>query len=371
MLTNDKALSLEAGLEGIQTLRVQPGLTCQSLLRILDPFIAEHIDQLMTSISLSRMTMFNIYKRPGSTKQRDSRVMLDPKPLKWEPDVTMSPSQLLRNNQGSFAHDFEADVMMVDEPPMPIFPVVHWNTLMLSSALSFPDLLEFHQYLLQAVASLLRRPLFEHISGFKTLDSLSDVYQMCTSALDRRQLCTIDRNPHNAAQWTASDCLVIIDECWNDGCCDLFRLHSVLEDDSSSRSPTSIESRPAPTMISPSRWAPVSIHPKSTAPSVQPQEPHSPQFPVPIRKVIQVLRTQLLPFRRDQLPRDNPLSWSQLLWEGLIEDIYRVLVAGKFLDSILSDTIGSSPHNCLQTVAQSWISEARRLCNLRSNGRIC
>ncbi|EGF99610.1 uncharacterized protein MELLADRAFT_73339 [Melampsora larici-populina 98AG31] len=124
-------------------------------------------------------------------------------------------------------------------------------------------------------------------------------------------------------------------------------------------------------MVSSSQWAPVSTHPRSTAPSVQPPEPHSSQFSVPIRKVIQVLRSQLLPFRRDQLPRDNPLSWSQLLWEGLIEDIYRVLIAGKFLDSLLSDTIGSSPHNYLRSVIQSWILEARRLCNLRSNSRIC
>ncbi|KAH9814547.1 hypothetical protein DFH28DRAFT_292633 [Melampsora americana] len=326
----------------------------------------------MTSISLTRMTMFNVYMRPGSTKQRDSRVMPDPKPLKWEPDVIMSPSvQMPVENRGYFPHDFEADVMMVDEPPPPTFPVVPWFTLLLSSSSSFTDLLEFHQYLVQAVASLLRKPLFEHISRFKALDSLSDVYQMCTNALERRQLCTIDRNSHNAAQWTASDCLVIIDECWNDGCCDLFPQHPVPEDESPSRLSASI-SRPTPKMISsPSQWAPVSVHQKSTVPSAQLPEPHSPRFTFPIRKVVQVLGTQLIPFRRDQLPRDNPLSWSQLLWEGLIEDIRRVLIAGKFFDSIVSDSIGSPPRTYLQNVIQSWISEARRLCHCRSNGRMC
>lgn len=381
---------------GIQTLRVQPGLTCASLLRMFDPVVADHIDRLVDEVSFPQMTMFNIYKTrcrsrtgvqarlPHLSSQNPSRsnkklltatsqgpmtggslettegLLHEDEPMEETVEASLDTSA---EPTGLFREKSEQDENMLDVLSPPLFPVIHETMLVIPMPSPFNTLLELHEHISTSVATLLRKPLFDHISSFDNLKNLNEVYQMCTNALDRRQLGPILRDPNDATQWSASDCLVLIDECWVDGCFRLFDKPNKSSRDALRNLTTTLAPHPTSKTSLQSRWAPTSAKPISL--TIRPES--SDQQPLSrLRKTIQVLESQLRLFVHTQLPRDNPTSWSLLLWESLLEDIERVLIAGRFEFSIQADQPGASSRDSLDRVIRTWTCETRRLCQWRS-----
>ncbi|KAG0139562.1 hypothetical protein CROQUDRAFT_111568 [Cronartium quercuum f. sp. fusiforme G11] len=375
LMTNDKALSLEAEIEGIQTLRIHPGFNCRTLLEIFDPILVKHIDQLVAEIPFDQMTMFKICKTHcnlrdtaiqcvsrGSvvrSKLKKSTNALDPKQPICDNEIMMTPAGGPLSCSKSPLYEPEEDEDMADIILPPSFPEFKLDMLTISTLSHLQDLLDLHQHISQAVASLMQKPHFDHISTFKSLSDLTDLYRMCNEVLDRCQIHLISQDIKDATQWTASDCLVIINECWVDGCCELFNDRLTFQ-----------ASPPRPNLpylpsvsqsVLPSRWAPSAAKPNPMPVLSRNVLPNA-QHLIRLRKVVQVLATQLRPFPCHRLPRDNPTSWSELLWEGLIEDCRDIL---RFF--IPTDSgVPSSLHDCLEKGIESWDLEAHRLCRLRS-----
>ncbi|PLW27322.1 hypothetical protein PCANC_27320 [Puccinia coronata f. sp. avenae] len=387
LLTNDKALSLEAELEGISTLRIQPGLSSYSMLHSFDPTLAEDIETLIAQVSLADMITTVWYRKHSIplSKPPPHRPALDdgsPTNLDSCSAYHLKPHPKRNNTMPVDTLDVAQDTIQADEPSdelsnhmaieideemsisdlkvPPLFPLVTYQHMLAPSPLYEPRLLHLHYHVQQAVAALLRPRLFDFLLCTLASNNISSLFQHVELVFQRKRAYSSVQSSQDPNKWTAVDCLTLIDEFWNDATLKLFE-----DDDNqcSLQARNASSSKPKSDSIKPlrSRWAPSTPFMNT---DTNEQNCHtSPNRLSRIRKAIQVLIVQLQPYDTLNLPRDNPQSWSVLFWDGLLEDIHKLIYYGKFHASLshVEDSRESQEH-LLKKVIQSWKKEARHLC---------
>lgn len=386
LLTNDKALSLEAELEGISTLRIQPGLSPYSLLNSFDPTLAPEIDTLLAEVPLTDMLTSKLYPK---LPIRDSKnlsdqafthravseidqsysghdLMSSPKtdhslsqnPTSYTPQTHQAIE--LFDETSSMAIEIDEAMMCFDLENLPHFPPLAYQQMLVPSSLHAPRLLHFHQHIQLAFGALLRERIFKCLLSTLSNNDLALLFRHVDIAFERRKTPSRVQIAQDPNLWTAVDCLALIDHFWNEAALKMFE-DEVKQSLSSDGHPSNRDPKSRTRRLSASRWAP-------TTPFASSEKSDGICSSLDnrlsrMRKAVQVLVTQLGPYTFSNLPRDNPLSWSLLFWEGLIEDIHKVAYYGRFYQSFsdAEEDLDVKKHS-LQKVIQNWKFYALRLC---------
>lgn len=379
LLTNDKALSLEAEIEGLSTLRIQPSLSPHSLLHSFDATLAQEIESLISQVSLADMVTATWYKKTSISHSKPTRRQSSPDKIAKDNSCSAQdskpypkPNDTLANNILDFvqeapkadesladtstymAIEVDEEMTLSDLEVPPLFPQITYQHMLAPSQLYEPRLLHLHYHIQQAVGALLRPRLFDFLLRTLACNNISQLFQHVALVFERKKTFSPMQNSHDPNEWTAADCLTLIDEFWNEATLKLFQ-----DDDKSGTSSKPISDSAKP-MIS--RWAPSTPFMNS-----DPNEHNCNAFSnrlSRIRKAIQVLIVQLQPYDISNLPRDNPQSWPVLFWDGLLEDIHKLIYYGKFYESLsLVEPDGrESQDHLLKKVIQNWKREAHHLC---------
>ncbi|OAV97989.1 hypothetical protein PTTG_12018 [Puccinia triticina 1-1 BBBD Race 1] len=379
LLTNDKALSLEAELEGLSTLRIQPGLSPRSLLYSFDATLAQEIATLFSQVSFADMVTATWYKqtsvslrKPTRRQSYPNRTTIDNSCSAHEMKPYSKPNEILSDSTFDFAQpstkaedsftessthmaiEVDEEMSLSDLIVPPFFPLITYHHILAPSELYEPRLLHLHYHIQQAVAALLRPRLFDFLLRTLANNDLSLLFQHVALVFERKKHIPPMQNSHDPNHWTAVDCLTLIDEFWNEATLKLFED----EDKNESSSKPKLDSAKPIT----SRWAPSTPFLKSGTNEERNCNAFSSRLSR-IRKAIQVLIVQLQPYDLSNLPRDNPQSWSVLFWDGLLEDIHKLIYYGKFYESLgLVEDAQESRDHILKQVIQNWKRDAHHLC---------
>ncbi|KAI7937284.1 hypothetical protein MJO29_014599 [Puccinia striiformis f. sp. tritici] len=393
LLTNDKALSLEAELEGLSTLRVQPGLSPRSLLQSFDPALGQEIDTLIAKVSLADMITASWYKKTSipSSKSTRRRTCVEEistanntsSSAHHHPKADSKPNDVLSNNMLSLiqeipkadeptpkndqssthmAIEIDEEMALSDLDVPPLFLPVAYQHMLAPAQLYEPRLLHLHYHIQQAVAALLRPRLFEFLLCKLARNDMTLLFQHVALAFARlKKVPSPIPNSHDPNEWTAVDCLTLIDEFWNEATLKLFEDEHDNQSTSQTKNGSSHGPRPDTTKLSISRWAPSTPYMNSDT-----KGENCKAFSNRLsrtRKAIQVLIVQLQPYDLSNLPRDNPQSWSVLFWDGLLEDIHKLIYYGKFFESLsLVEDGREFKDQLLKNVIHNWKRTAHHLC---------
>ncbi|WAR62914.1 hypothetical protein PtB15_15B503 [Puccinia triticina] len=326
LLTNDKALSLEAELEGLSTLRIQPGLSPRSLLYSFDATLAQEIATLFSQVSFADMVTATWYKqtsvslrKPTRRQSYPNRTTIDNSCSAHEMKPYSKPNEILSDSTFDFAQpstkaedsftessthmaiEVDEEMSLSDLIVPPFFPLITYHHILAPSELYEPRLLHLHYHIQQAVAALLRPRLFDFLLRTLANNDLSLLFQHVALVFERKKHIPPMQNSHDPNHWTAVDCLTLIDEFWNEATLKLFED----EDKNESSSKPKLDSAKPIT----SRWAPSTPFLKSGTNEERNCNAFSSRLSR-IRKAIQVLIVQLQPYDLSNLPRDNPQSWN-------------------------------------------------------------
>jgi len=387
LLTNDKALSLEAELEGISTLRIQPGFSPQSLLYSFDPSLAQGIQTLFAEVSLADMVTANWYKNDSNSPYKppphhpsadetpenlescssyNLKPQFDANHVPCTNTLDLAPESIKTEDtcddlSTQMAIEVDDDMALSDLTVLPPFPPVAFHHMLAPSPLYEPKLLHLHYHIQQAVAALLRPRLFHFLLSSLAENDVTRLFQLVDLVFERKKTFLPMQSPHDPNEWTAVDCLTLIDDFWNDATLKLFE-----DDDNqcSSQTKNGSSSKPRPHSTTKpliSRWAPSTPFMNS---DTNERDCHAFSHRLSrTRKAIQVLIAQLRPYDLSNLPRDNPQSWSVLFWEGLLEDIHKLIYYGRFYESLgFAEGSREPQDHLLKKIIQHWKKEARHLC---------
>lgn len=386
LLTNDKALSLEAELEGVSTLRIEPNISPQSLLHSFDPILAHQIDLLMTEISFKNLLTAHWYKIPPAcnpnqipienpkygpiTNSNDSQNIHDPNSTPKKDKLSKSSSfyeqtldtqKNVDESPAAMPIEIDEEMQISDAELIPISPQLSYRYMLIPTPLPIPKLLYFHHHIEQAVGALLRPRLFHFLLRTFARNDPALLFQEVALVFDKRKTDSPIINVQDPNRWTAIDCLTLIDELWNQSTFEIFEEETNQPlTESTNCSMSQPKSQVKKTLNS--RWAPSSQYSTEAQDHLQ-----TSVFSCRLgrtRKAVQVLIDQLQSYHETlHLPRDNPTSWSLLFWDGLIEDIHKITYYGKFYQSLFDLENPEEPKDfLLQKIIQNWKIQARSLC---------
>ncbi|CAH7675223.1 PIN domain-containing protein [Phakopsora pachyrhizi] len=385
LLTNDKALYLDARIHEIPALMIQPGFNVHSLLNLFDPELAVDIEELVKRVNLHQMIMFDLYRRSNFSRTEESKnySVISQQQLHQQRDESQAicqqhpatihttsdhhsnykslpPAQVCDRDQPHVSNqsqvvsmDIEPDTLGPNEISiMPVFPVLLERYFFVLSPLPSPPLLCLHYHIQQSVAVLLRQTLFEHLLHSMANGRLEELYRIVWVALNRRQHSPASSPIRDPNRWTAVECLMIIDELWIDGTCKIFEGSGSLNEEAEvmregcdddfdertlrdSTSDQTLTSGTKTTALPVSRWTddlPSGSRFGRICRSDQPMYDCK-----RVRRTVQVLMGRLETFLVDDLPRDNPNSWSSLLWDSLIEDVHLLMRCSNMCERIVDE----------------------------------
>lgn len=373
-------------LAGISTFRIQPGLSPQSLLHSFDPTLAQDIGTLIAEVSFADMVTANWYKKDSNSPCKSSphHPSVDETPDSLEScsahnlkphfesnhvlcanTLDLAPESIKTEDacddlSTQMAIEVDDDMALSDLKVPSIFPRVAFQHMLAPSPLYEPKLLHLHYHIQQAVAALLRPRLFHFLLSSLAENDVTRLFQLVDLVFERKKTFLTMQSPHDPNEWTAVDCLTLIDHFWNDATLKLFEVDDN-QRSSQAKNGSSSKSRPhSSTKPLISRWAPSTPFVNS---DTNEQDCHAFSHRLSrTRKAIQVLIAQLCPYDLSNLPRDNPQSWSVLFWDGLLEDIHKLIYYGRFYESLdFAEDSRESQDHLLKKIIQHWKKEARRL----------